>query len=61
MDLIATWGPQQTVWAPKDDETETLGTAFALALLKTSLDFFHGRTERDGTLGSQENSVDTTS
>lgn len=28
--------------------------AFALALMKTRLDFFHGRMEGDGTLGTQE-------
>lgn len=24
VDLIATWGPQQTVWAPNDDETNSV-------------------------------------
>lgn len=27
---------------------------FVLASMKTGLDFFHGRTDRDGTLGTQE-------
>lgn len=59
-------GPRKTTWALKglsfNMKRELWKLAFVLVLLKTTLDVFHGRTDGDRTLKTQEgNSFDSVS
>lgn len=65
MGLAATRSPGRTVQAPKDSEAETLGTGLRFGLrfglAEDTVALFHGGTDGDETLGSQEKAFDISS